>query len=139
VSAALPLDIDDQTWSWALPFAPASAGSARTHLTVALRSLSVSQAIVDDARMVVSELVGNALRHARPLPHGMLRVELVAGHDFVRVCVVDGGSVTLPALLHTPVLSLGGRGLAIVRSLTRDWGVRETRTGNIVFGVLDRA
>ena len=55
------------------------------------------------------------------------------------IFVNDGGSATLPTLISTPLLSLGGRGLSIVRTLTRDWGVQETRNGNTVFGVLDRA
>ena len=37
-----------------------------THSTTA----GVAAHIVEDARVVVSELLGNALRHARPLPDG---------------------------------------------------------------------
>ncbi len=92
--------------------------------------------VIEDARLVLSELLANALRHARPLPGGTLRVNLTLDDASIRICVVDGGSATLPTLLHAPPMAVGGRGLAIVRTLTRDWGVKESRTGNTVFGVL---
>jgi anti-sigma regulatory factor (Ser/Thr protein kinase) len=112
---------------------------ARTTVTVTLRKLDVATTVIDDARVVVSELLGNALRHARPLPDGTLRVGLVIDRETLRLFVVDGGSVTLPTLLNPPLLSIGGRGLSIVRTLTRDWGVQETGAGNTVFGVLSLA
>ncbi len=133
------MDDDHQFWSWMLPFVPASARIARTHVSVVLRHFGMSQQTIDDARMVASELVGNALRHARPLPQGQLLLGLEIDGESVRIFVNDGGSATLPTLISTPLLSLGGRGLSIVRTLTRDWGVQETRNGNTVFGVLDRA
>lgn len=122
--------------SWAVPFSPSAVRSARTNVTVALRRFGVAQHIVDDARIVVSELLGNALRHARPTSDGglILRLELLP--DAVRLSVCDGGSATLPTLLHPPELALSGRGLTIVRTLTREWGVREGVDGNTVFGVL---
>ena len=40
----------------------------------------------------------------------------------MRIAVVDGGSVTLPTLLHPPPMSVGGRGLSIVRTLTHELG-----------------
>jgi len=139
VSVVAPLDVHDSAWSWALPFAPASARAARAHVSVALGSEHVDAQVIEDARVVVSELVGNALRHARPLPHGMLRVDLEIGSTDLRLGVADGGSATLPTLLTPATMSLGGRGLSIVRMLTRHWGVSETRQGNVVFGILDRA
>jgi anti-sigma regulatory factor (Ser/Thr protein kinase) len=92
--------------------------------------------IVDEAEIVVSELLGNALRHARPLPDGTLRVILELEPKSIRICVVDGGSATLPTLQHPPPMSVGGRGLSIVRTLTQNWGVQESHSGNTVFGVL---
>jgi serine/threonine-protein kinase RsbW len=122
--------------SWALPFAPATVRNARTLVTVALRRHGVAQQVVDDARIVVSELLGNALRHARPIPNEGLVMSLEVGDDAVRVAVADGGSATVPALLHAPDLASSGRGLRIVRTLTREWGVREDDRGNTVFAVL---
>lgn len=122
--------------SWSVPFSPIAVRSARTNVTVTLRRFGISQRVVDDARIVVSELLGNALRHARPIPAGGLVLTLEMQADAVLLSVCDGGSATLPTLLHAPDLALSGRGLTIVRTLTREWGVREGAEGNTVFGVL---
>jgi serine/threonine-protein kinase RsbW len=122
--------------SWEVPFTPSAVRSARTNVTVALRRYGVPQNVVDDARIVISELLGNALRHARPIQDAGLVLSLEIGVDSVRLSVSDGGSATLPTLLHPPDLALNGRGLTIVRTLTREWGVREGIHGNTVFGVL---
>ncbi len=131
------LDIDN-AWTWRLPFAVTSARTARTNVTVVLRHLAVGQPTVDDARLVISELIGNALRHARPLLGGGLAVTLRVEANALRLAVDDGGSATLPALLNPPLLTPSGRGLWIVRTLTTAWGVREGVSGNTVFGVLPR-
>jgi anti-sigma regulatory factor (Ser/Thr protein kinase) len=122
-----------------MPFSAASVRGARTNVTVALRRHGVPQPAVDDARIVVSELLGNALRHARPIPNAGLVLTLEVEPDAVRLSVSDGGSATLPTLLHPPALASSGRGLTIVRTLTREWGVREGANGNTVFGVIARA
>jgi anti-sigma regulatory factor (Ser/Thr protein kinase) len=119
-----------------VPFTAAAVRSARTNVTVALRRYGVPQRVVDDARIVVSELLGNALRHARPIQDAGLVLTLEVQSDSVSLSVSDGGSATLPTLLHPPELALSGRGLTIVRTLTREWGVREGAEGNTVFGVL---
>ncbi|HET7172858.1 MAG TPA: ATP-binding protein [Nocardioidaceae bacterium] len=128
-----------ETRAWVIPFTPASVRRARTLVTVLLRHNGVAQRIIDDTRVVVSELLGNALRYARPISGGGLRLTLHIDDETVRVEVSDGGSATLPTLLHRHGLSVGGRGLVIVRTLTREWGVREGAAGNTVFGVLGRA
>ena len=47
---------------------------ARQQLVEWMRDLGVGDETSDDARLVVSELVGNAVRHARPLADGTMRV-----------------------------------------------------------------
>jgi anti-sigma regulatory factor (Ser/Thr protein kinase) len=130
-------DSDGHTWT--VPFAAPAVHVARAAVSHALTRAGVAAHVVEDARVVVSELLGNALRHARPLPDGTLIVELILEARSLRICVVDGGSVTLPTLLHPPPMSVGGRGLSIVRTLTQNWGVQETGSGNTVYGVLSLA
>lgn len=122
--------------TWTVPFAASAVQVARAAVSHALTKAGIAAHIVEDARVVVSELLGNALRHARPLPDGTLIVELLLEAQSLRICVVDGGSVTLPTLLHPPPMSVGGRGLSIVRTLTQNWGVQESGSGNTVYGVL---
>lgn len=121
---------------WTFPFAARAVRAARTTVGGVMSRLGADSSLVDDARLVISELLGNALRHARPLPDGTIQVGVRVEADTVRLFVTDGGSPTLPTLLNPPPLALGGRGLSIVRTLTRDWGVHETHAGNTVFGVL---
>ncbi|MEP6650359.1 MAG: ATP-binding protein, partial [Lapillicoccus sp.] len=102
----------------------------------ALRRHAVPQGVIDDARLVVTELLGNALRYARPTGSGCLVLAVDVLPDGVRLAVSDGGSTTLPTLLHPPTLAPSGRGLGIVGTLTRECGVLDDADGNTVFGVL---
>ncbi|MGH3471751.1 MAG: ATP-binding protein [Nocardioidaceae bacterium] len=124
------------TTSWSVPFAPCAVQATRADVADMLLRRSMPQHVVDDTCVVVSELLGNAVQHARPIPGGGLIVRIEIADETVTVSVVDGGSPTLPTLLHGPDLSPRGRGLAIVRKLTKEWGVREAPAGNTVFGVL---
>lgn len=120
----------------ALPFEVASVPRARRRLAMDLRRAHVSADRIDDALLVLSELIGNALRHARPLESGQLRVTWTSGPDGLEISVTDGGGPTNPRELHPPVTALGGRGLSIVRDLAVDWGVKQHDGGTTVYAVL---
>jgi anti-sigma regulatory factor (Ser/Thr protein kinase) len=92
----------------------------------------------DDAALVVSELVGNALRHARPLADGTLRVAWVLDGHRLRVEVTDGGGATTPELRPAPELrmAVSGRGLAIVDALAEAWGSHSDRSGTTVWALV---
>jgi serine/threonine-protein kinase RsbW len=125
-------------WSWLLPFNAVSARAGRGHVTQILRSAGVGQPTIDDACAVLTELLANAVRHARPRPDGQVLVTMVLDNASVSIAVADGGGVTVPNLMHPAPLAPNGRGLGIVHTLTRDWGVRAAAEGNTVFGVLSR-
>lgn len=113
------------TASVLLPHASESAAAARRSLVTDLAARGIARPVIDDATLVLSELVSNALKHARPLPSGTLRVSWDIDADCVRVDVTDGGAATRPQP-HPPSMSaLGGRGLAIVGNLATDWGISE--------------
>jgi anti-sigma regulatory factor (Ser/Thr protein kinase) len=95
--------------------------------------------IVADSLSVLSELVGNALRHARPRSDGDIEVKLVLDEQSILISVADGGAATVPSIVSPAPMARSGRGLGIVHTLTRDWGVKETSDGNTVFGILARA
>jgi len=76
--------------------APASAGRVRRQLGADLAGAGVPAAVISDATLVVSELVGNAVRYAAPLPGGVLEVTWALHPDHLRLRVCDGGGVSVP-------------------------------------------
>ena len=121
-----------------LPHAPASAAVARRSLTSELSGAGVASAVIGDAALVVSELVGNAVRHASPLPGGALRVEWSIHPDTVEIAVTDGGSSEVPVAVHADEAAIGGRGLSIVEALSRTWGTRRAARGMVVWAHVPR-
>jgi len=119
-----------------LPYAPASVGVARQRLAADLIAAGIFAGAVGDAVLVVSELLSNAIRHARPLPGASVQVAWALDDDAVEVAVSDGGALTRPILTQATVSALGGRGLSIVEYLARTWGVRSDDAGLTVWAVL---
>jgi anti-sigma regulatory factor (Ser/Thr protein kinase) len=119
-----------------LPWAPASVALARQRLTADLDAAGILQAAVGDAALVVSELLSNAIRHARPRPGASLQLAWAVDNGAVEVAVSDGGAPTRPQRAHASVSSLGGRGLDVVDYLARTWGVRTDDDGLTVWAVL---
>ncbi|MFC6539088.1 ATP-binding protein [Nonomuraea salmonea] len=105
-----------------LPYAPSSVAVARQRLSTDLQDSGVFTAAIDDAVLVVSELLSNALRHAHPLPSGMVRVAWLRSDDHIEVAVSDGGAATEPRAGRPTLSSLGGRGLGIVEYVAESWG-----------------
>jgi len=101
-----------------------------------LESRELPSDLIDDTEIVVSELVGNAIRHARPLPDGMIRVHWKVKAGVVEIEVSDGGGRSTPRPAPRSVWASTGRGLRIVRSLAHEWGVTEERSGRTVWAAL---
>jgi anti-sigma regulatory factor (Ser/Thr protein kinase) len=87
--------------------------------------------VIADAELVLAEMVGNAVRHARPLPDGTLCAAWDVVGDAVVVRVTDGGGSTRPAVQRhiDLVRAERGRGLAIVAALAGEWGAEPTDRG----------
>lgn len=111
----------------------ASVAQVRRTLVEDLETRDVPVDVVDEAEIVVSELVSNAIRHARPLADGNLRVHWKVKAGVVEVEVTDGGSDSTPRPAPRTVWAASGRGLRIVRSLAHEWGVSEDRNGTTVW------
>jgi len=110
-----------------VPWKQSSGRDARRALASSLRDLDVDASLVYEAEIVISELFANAVRHAKPLPDGTIRVTWT-----VRGGVVEGGP-TVPRPAPKSLLSVTGRGLRIVRGLAHEWGVVEDRAGRTVW------
>lgn len=96
---------------------PASAGIARRFVAGALAALDLSQ-FLDVAELAASELVTNAVLHART----DIELRLAPAGDGVRVEVRDG-SPLLPAVREYGGYATTGRGLGLVASLVAELGV----------------
>ncbi|MFD6245446.1 ATP-binding protein [Streptomyces roseolus] len=109
-----------------LPSSPACVPTSRQVAAEAMaRWGGIPAAVADDALVVVSELVTNAVLHG-----GGGRAEEVVGlriehyGDELVVEVTDGTS--RPARLKTAgAAETGGRGLLLVTRLAKDWGVSD--------------
>lgn len=119
-----------------VPWRAASVAQARRAIVDDLQERGVPDPVIDEAEIVVSELVSNAIRHARPLGDGTLRVHWKAKNGVVEVEVTDGGGPTTPRPAPRAVWAASGRGLRIVRSLAHEWGVTEDRHGFTVWAAL---
>ena len=109
--------------SMRLPHAASSVGLARRRLSDELVERHVPHTMVDDATLVLSEILSNALKHARPMASGQVEVSWdVLLDGTVCVAVTDGGSTTRPVVGRPSVSALGGRGLGIVAAVASEWG-----------------
>ncbi|WP_028648573.1 ATP-binding protein [Nocardiopsis sp. CNT312] len=131
-----------------LPYASLSVTGARQRLCSDLRAVGIGDNRVDDASLIVSELVSNALRHASPLPVPVNTVGVAwrvwvdrrsEDGGWVEIMVRDGGSSSMPRVARPSVSGLGGRGLGIVQSLAGRWGTEMDATTTTVWAVLDIA
>ena len=119
-----------------LPHTPASVATARWHITSDLREAGILTPAIGDAVLVVSELLSNAILHARPLPGARVLVAWVVADSCVEVAVSDGGSLSRPHAAQPSLSSIGGRGLAIVEHLSFRWGVQAGDLGTTVWAIL---
>ncbi|GAA2731624.1 hypothetical protein GCM10010360_15830 [Streptomyces nogalater] len=128
--------------SMAVPHGPAGVGEARHRMRAQLRSGGVAESVIDDAVLILSELLSNACRHGRPLgdaPAGDGDVRAawrVDARGRLLVEVTDGGGPTRPAPATPSVTAHGGRGLNIITALADDWGVRDDVEGEVTVWVL---
>jgi anti-sigma regulatory factor (Ser/Thr protein kinase) len=90
--------------------------------------------VEEAATLLVSELVTNAVRHARGTD--VITVDLYAGRTWLRLEVQDTDR-------HWPQPRIpdgfdeSGFGFILVEALTSNWGVRETEAGKAVWAELD--
>lgn len=96
-----------------------------------LRTWAVGQEPIDDALLIASELVGNAVRHSAR----QLSIELTL-LDGVLEIAVDDGSGVLPEPRDLDPYAESGRGLAIIDALCIAWGTQTHADGKRVWARL---
>jgi serine/threonine-protein kinase RsbW len=113
---------------------PASVGYLRTVLRDDLAVLP--ERVREEVALVASELLGNAVRHAKALDDGQLAIDWGVGEYGVEIAVTDGGGSTLPVVREPGPTETRGRGLSIVASLAARWGVEQHGSGTTVWAVV---
>lgn len=105
-----------------LPAGPAAPAEARRTIAEWL-SGAVDGRAIEDIKLLVSEIVTNAVRH--PSLDGPIEMGMRLGGERVRVEVSDPGGEDFrkPAVSAPPPDALGGRGLLIVDRVASRWGV----------------
>ncbi|WP_308272228.1 ATP-binding protein [Kitasatospora sp. SUK 42] len=111
---------------WRFPVPAVEASVPRTRHAVRDRLLAQGmtgvrhQELVDDLLLIVSELVGNAVKHAAKLSPEVT-TELSVREGWVRIAVEDGDPYR-PKALESDTGRTGGRGLLLVKSVTLQAG-----------------
>lgn len=92
----------------------------------------VGDELLDDALVVASELVTNAVMHAGTTSELVVRVD----PDLVELRLSDGDPRTPRRRTLVGGLPAQGRGLVVLSSLSERWGVDERADGKTVWAVL---
>lgn len=90
---------------------------------------------VERARLVMSELVANAVLHTDSgRPGGLVTVEINSiGQERVHIQVIDEGAVTVPRPRTSGECAVSGRGLRLVEESSVRWGMRRELSGYAVW------
>ncbi len=111
---------------------------ARHTIADRLAAAGVASEDREDAVLVISELVSNAVKHAAPLANGEITVRWEIRADVLHIEITDGGGGTRPRAGVASVTDLGGRGLDIVRTVSAQWGVLEGEDSVTVWAEVPR-
>jgi serine phosphatase RsbU (regulator of sigma subunit)/anti-sigma regulatory factor (Ser/Thr protein kinase) len=105
--------------------APDAVPTARRFAASALSAQAID--VVEDAELLVAELVTNALLHGDP----PIMLRILHNDDHLRIEVEDSGNA-LPVPARPNADSMTGRGLSLIAALSRSWGVDRNEDGGKV-------
>ena len=113
---------------------PASVGYVRAVIRDDLAVLP--EPVREEIALIATELLGNAVLHARALDDGQLSIAWGVGEYGVEVAVTDGGAPTRPVVAEPGSTDTSGRGLSIVATLAARWGVEQHDSSTTVWAVV---
>jgi anti-sigma regulatory factor (Ser/Thr protein kinase) len=106
-----------------LPFERSTPSIARTRLAAFLTQNHASSDAVDDALIVLSEMIANAVSHGVPGPDGTMEIRWSISKGLLELSVTDGGQVDSLKPVDFDADSLSGRGLSIISRVADRWWV----------------
>jgi anti-sigma regulatory factor (Ser/Thr protein kinase) len=128
--------VDQGTISFVLPSAPESVRIARWFVRAALGFHGLGE-YADNAVMITSELVTNAIQHASAHSGHAVGVTLTCPWNQAVVgIVVTDSSPEGPVMHETPSTSERGRGLQVVAELSDYWGWHPEPGGKAVYAMI---
>jgi anti-sigma regulatory factor (Ser/Thr protein kinase) len=135
-AARTPLTVADgiDRLEAALPVGPAAAAAARATLTRWLAG-HVPAEVLEDARLLASELVSNSVGHADLPDEASLRFAVQLRDGALRVEVRDPGTTGAVAPREPDRVRGGGFGLYLVDLIATRWGVNRAGGTHVWFEV----
>jgi anti-sigma regulatory factor (Ser/Thr protein kinase) len=112
---------------------PTAAAEARNAL-IALEQ-RVDPVVLDDVRLLVSELVTNAVRHADTPTGGEVALHATIEDPCLHVEVADPGTGFEPSPRDDEMTRPGGWGLYLVDRIADRWGVKQNRMNRVWFEI----
>lgn len=109
-----------------LPFVMSTPGIARTRLAAFLTVHRASSAEIDDALIVISEMIANAVSHGAPDADGSMEISWSLNGDLLELSVQDSGQGGSLKPVDFDEDSLSGRGLSIINRVADRWWVDMT-------------
>lgn len=106
-----------------LPFVLSTPSVARTRLAAFLTVHRASNAVIDDALIVISEMIANAVSHGVPTADGMIEISWSINGTLLELSVHDSGINGQLKPVDFDEDSLSGRGLSIINRVADRWWV----------------
>lgn len=106
-----------------LPFESSTPGIARTKLAAFLTLNRTDLAIIDNALIVLSEMIANAVAHGTPDSDGTMEIAWSIDDGHLTLSVRDSGRGVDMVPRPFDEDSLGGRGLSIISRVADRWSV----------------
>jgi serine phosphatase RsbU (regulator of sigma subunit)/anti-sigma regulatory factor (Ser/Thr protein kinase) len=120
----------DRSAAWWIPGEPRQVSRCRRLVRETLTEWQLTE-LRDTVELLVSELVTNAIQHAG----GDIRLRLQRDEDGL-LCEVCDNTRTPPELQELSATAERGRGILLVKELSRRWGYRRTASGKVVWFTL---
>jgi PAS domain S-box-containing protein len=117
----------DRVLTCPLPADPKAAPIARAAARRQLEVWGVDEETAFTTELIVSELVGNAVRYGAP----PLRLRLIWERKLT--IEVSDAAASAPHVIHARTIDETGRGLFIIASLAEQWGTRYEAQGKTVW------
>jgi anti-sigma regulatory factor (Ser/Thr protein kinase) len=120
-------------WHRAIPGCPGQIMHARRFVRAAIEA----HPRMDDAVLLVSELVTKVIQHTATSHDGTFEIVICALPGSIRIAVIDAGSPFIPAPVPASSLRTAGRGVALIQALAQQWGYHGNQHSGAVWFQLD--